>query len=137
MNYMKQIAEMLGVEFGERFRLFDTCEKEEDTGIYWVDEEGMHKEYSDGSKAKIAYTWDCILTGGYEIVKLPWKPKEGDMCYYVTPNGSLASMAIDISHTRDLLLVHNGMVYRTAEEASEHKDETMRKWAEIRKELEE
>lgn len=136
MNYMKQIADMLGVEFGEKFKLFDTCAKEELISVYWIDENGMWTECPDDITATVTCAWSDILTGFCEIVKLPWKPKDGDMRYYITPNGSLAGMAVDISHTRDLLLVHNGMMYKTTEEALAHKDETMRKWDEMKKELE-
>lgn len=136
MNYMAQMADMLGVEFGEKFKLFDTCAKEELINVYWIDENGMWTECPDGLKGLIVSCWADILTGFREIVKLPWKPKEEECCYYIAPNGSLLSTTINFSFSGDMLLVHNGMVYRTAEEALEHKDETMKKWAEIRKELE-
>lgn len=137
MNYMEKIAELLGVEIGERFKLFNTITKEEEVGVFWIGEDGMYKENPNGSKGLIVSCWADVLPGFCEIVELPWKPKEGECCYYITPNGSLLSTTIDFSFSGDMLLVHNGMVYRTPEEALEHKDETMRKWAEIRKELEE
>ena len=137
MNYMNQVADMLGVEIGEKFKFFDTHSNQEKTGVYWVDENGIYEEYPDGSKVQIFRSWDDILIGDSEIVKLPYKPRKGDIIFYVSPQGDLMATSVDISYTRDLLLVHNGMVYRTAKEALEHKDETMKKWAEIRKELEE
>lgn len=136
MNYMSKIADMLGVELGEKFKLKVRDTGEEYPGIFWIDEQGLWLNSEGNPDYLLKSGWSTLLTGIEEIVKLPWKPKEGECCYYIIPNGSLISTTIDFSFSGDLLLVHNGMVYRTPEEALEHKDETMRKWAEIRKELE-
>lgn len=136
MNYMEKVAEMLGVEFGEIFRLFDTSRKEEETGVFWINEDGMYKEYPDGSKARIAFNWDYILTGGYEIVKLPWKPKDGDHYWYVEYDEGCALCRTTWSDSSyDLALYKLGKLYRTKAEAEKHADEDAAYWESIREEI--
>lgn len=92
MNYMNQIAQMLGVEIGEEFYL-----KSNLTGKYLSS--GKNKttfKLSDsGVQMKFVrnndYEWCSIdvilaevLTGRQEIVKKPWKPKKDEKYYYVS-----------------------------------------------------
>ena len=136
MNYMEKVAEMLGVEFGEIFRLFDTSRKEEETGVFWIDEDGMYKKYPDGSKARIAFNWDYILTGDSEIVKLPWKPKGGESYWYYSELDILEKTVWN-GALFDLVLYKLGKLYRTKAEAENHADEDAAYWESIREELEE
>ncbi|MCD8391545.1 MAG: hypothetical protein LUD03_06885 [Firmicutes bacterium] len=75
MNYMKQVAEMLGVEPGERFRI------EGDEADYWLDTNGLNWIERD-----VCDTDDTVLVellvGKKSIVKKPWKPKDGDWYVY-------------------------------------------------------
>lgn len=134
MNYMEKVAEMLGVEFGEIFRLFDTSRKEEETGVFWIDKDGMYKEYPDGSKARIAFNWDYILTGDSEIVKLPWKPKGGESYWYYSELDILEKSVWD-GALFDLALYKLGKLYRTKAEAEKHADEDAAYWESIREEI--
>ena len=70
-NLIPQIAQMLGVELFEEFKV------EGDNRTYWFDLDGLHSgEYvvEDEDDAML----HDLLCGEDEIVKLPWKPKEGE-----------------------------------------------------------
>lgn len=92
MNYMKDIAKLLGVELGEEFYLEDITDgcyltdgnaklvfKLSDTGLLRKD-----KHIVSGWIDSTCYL-KGVFTGRYTIVKKPWKPKNGDKYYYVLP----------------------------------------------------
>lgn len=75
MNYYKQIAEMLGIELNEEFRL-----KHKDGRIlrckYKIT--GFSGLLFKGSDEWIQIGYiDEIISGKLTIVKLPWKPEKG------------------------------------------------------------
>lgn len=77
-NLIPEIAKMLGVELGEEFKI-----KGYDGLIYKLTDAGLELTTVDGQKTK----WfdhgalSSLLKGKLEIVKLPWKPKEGTEVY--------------------------------------------------------
>lgn len=77
-NLIPKIAKMLGVELGEEFKI-----KGYDGLIYKLTDAGLELTTVDGQKTK----WfdhgalNSLLKGKMEIVKLPWKPKEGTEVY--------------------------------------------------------
>lgn len=77
-NLIPEIAKMLGVELGEEFKI-----KGYDGLIYKLTDAGLELTTVDGQKTK----WfdhgalNSLLKGKMEIVKLPWKPKEGTEVY--------------------------------------------------------
>lgn len=75
MNYYKQVAEMLGVELGEEFKVSIT-----ETFVYKITENGLRRRYQTDSEwvGSPPVTLTSLLRGDYSIVKLPWKPKEGE-----------------------------------------------------------
>lgn len=73
MNYMKDVAKLLGVEIGEKFKLKNPrIDKTFDSVIYKLTQEGLI-EYSLNvtEKRYVANTLQEILYGKFEIVKLP------------------------------------------------------------------
>lgn len=120
-NYMADVAKMLGVELGEEFKVavrgcsYDT--------LYYFDKRGAWDEDDQVADAIIP----ALLTGSYEIVKLPWKPKYNEEYYY--PNVPVRSVVATIwsDATRDYALYNLGMCYRTREEAEAHFDEDYKK----------
>lgn len=136
MNHMKQIAEMLGVELGEEFKVRYKGSGEVDDEIIKINEDGLHvKGYEN---AAIYILEDLLLKklidGSLEVVKLPWKPKNREKYWYVNTLGYIHSDIFD-SYTVDLLWYKAGRVYRTYEEAKAHLEEDKRYWDEIEKEL--
>ena len=70
-NLIPEIAQMLGVELGEEFKI------EGDNRTYWFDLDGLHSGEYVAEDEDDAMLHD-LLCGEVEIVKLPWKPKEGE-----------------------------------------------------------
>ena len=83
-NYMAEVAKLLGVELGESFKI--TSDTHGDYQNYYRFTENNCFETSyDGVEWKTtmaAVLLKHILMGDIRIVKLPWKPQEGEK-YYV------------------------------------------------------
>lgn len=107
-NLIPQIAHMLGVELGEKFKIRG------DGGTYEFGLEGLWGDYGIDAEAL-----EAILCGSAEIVKLPWKPKKGDVYFTF---GLLGSKWVVRSlwwggFPEEYALLDKGWVYRTCEEA--------------------
>ena len=123
MNYMKQVAEMLGVELGEEFELKDIDTGDVCNGKYRLSERGL--EYCDNYDGE----WfgsgllNSLLIGNDEIVKLPYKPKVGDKAWTVMLSihscKYFATEEIYAPHRNlfDALRAELGLWYRTEAEA--------------------
>ena len=83
-NYMAEVAKLLGVELGESFEI--TSNTQGDYHNYYRFTENNCLEISDDGvewKTTIAAVLlKHILMGDIRIIKLPWKPREGEK-YYV------------------------------------------------------
>ena len=116
MNYIPQVAKMLGVEIGERFKVKYTKRKI-GTSFYFA-EDGLHNEESSDV---YSMTLAGILYGKYKIKKLPW-PKDGDMYYIPYINGGEVKADCKTwnnGNSVDEARYDAGLVCRTKEEAIE------------------
>lgn len=78
-NLIPQIAQMLGVEIGEEFQIKEYGER-----IYRFANSGLQLIYDNGVRNLNTTTnmaLSGLLSGDFEIVKLPWKPKKGAYYY--------------------------------------------------------
>lgn len=116
-NLIPEIARMLGIELGEEFKI-----KGYDGLTYKLTDNGLELTTVDGQKTK----WfdhgalNSLLKGKMEIVKLPWKPKEGEDYYtfiYDCYHKWCVWQQRWSNHPFDLALLEKGWVYRTKEEA--------------------
>ena len=83
-NHMAEVAKIFGVELGESFKITSDTR-----GVYQnyyrFSENNCFETSYDGVKWKMttaAVLLKYILMGDIRIVKLPWKPREGEK-YYV------------------------------------------------------
>lgn len=124
-NYMAEVAKMLGVEIGEEFKLKDSSGEIRNTHRFKITINGLCKF--------IGNTWVChnwigdLLIGKYEIVKLPWKPKNEEGYYYPYTYEQEVFYALWVGSTLDYAMYNLGMCYRTKEEAEEHFAEDYKK----------
>ena len=128
MNHMKEVAHMLGVELGERFKVSGM------DGRFWIDEIGLCVEDDKGDydlNALLA----ALLTGRSKIVHLPYKPKIGDAYYLNTRFGETHHEWVEDDNLFDLMIIKLGKVYRTEEEAEAHAEEDTAFWRGIQEEL--
>lgn len=115
-NLIPEIAKMLGVELGEEFQI-----KDYDGLIYKLTDAGLELTTVDVQKTK----WFdhgaliSLLKGKFEIVKLPWKPKKGDVYFTFELLGGkwVVRSFWWGGFPNEYALLDKGWVYRTKEEA--------------------
>ena len=108
MNYMPKVLKILGVEVGEGFKvdgLFDSP--------YYFDEYGVLINCKGKAVQNRLLT---ILSGGYEIKKLPWKPKEDDEYYIVCENENIVKCRWSSRSTNSFYRYNAGNCFKTKEE---------------------
>lgn len=119
-NLIPQIAQMLGVELGEEFKI----KGEDELMTYRFNSDGLQVTYGDGIELSYISTnsaFVALVNGTDEIVKLPWKPKEGES--YWTFILYDCDIRLGIEHRKwtndmfDFAFLKAGWIYRTCEEA--------------------
>ena len=136
MNLIPKIAEMLGVEIGEEFNAkhanigkFLTNSKEE-PAIFKFGNDGLYAKCSDGSGDFFLIGMGNFLRGDYEIVKLPFKPKNGEQYYriFIHRDGDInINRDTWVDWTTDYMCTYCGNCFRTRAEAEKHKYEIYEK----------
>lgn len=124
MNNMEQVATLLGVELGEKFRISGY------RSIYYFDEKGLWRE--DIDKAVRSDELNGLLNGTYEIIKLPWAPKVGEKYYYCTLNFAtnlVKSANFEPHYLEDAYNIKVGNCFPTKGEAEQHL-EAFKAWVE-------
>lgn len=122
MNYMKQIAQMLGVEFDEEFYLKSTT-----NGYYFLDDRskkatfklslsGMMINYHNDEWESVGECLASLLEGAYTIVKKPWKPKKDEQIYWVDLKRRVQKDIFDEYFSVDVMRYQLGNCFRTKEE---------------------
>lgn len=117
-NLIPEIAQMLGVELGEEFKIDINNE------IYQITKNCMYiKKMNDEGQfdmwEEVPRCFIKLLAGNAKIVKLPWKPKKG-ACYYTFE--LLGDKWVVRSFwwggfPNEYALLDKGWVFRTKEEA--------------------
>lgn len=114
-NLIPNIAKMLGVEIGEDFKIKGYTEQ-----TYRFDDDGLKVIYSYLMKKTFANVMlGSLLAGQVEIVKLPWKPKKGDVYFTFVLMGDkwgVGSLRWD-GFPNEYALLDKGWAYRTRAEA--------------------
>ena len=128
MNHMKEVAHMLGVEMGERFKVSGM------DGTFWLDADGLCMQYDKGDYDLNALMM-ALLTGRSKIVYPPYKPKIGDVYYHNTRFGETRHERVEDNNLFDLMIIKLGKVYRTEEAAKYRAEEDAAFWDSIREEL--
>lgn len=113
-NYMKEIAKMLGVKLGERFKI--NGEK------YYITKEGLFDD--DDDLCTIIFMH--LLTGKYTIEKLPWKPQKGDTYWFIGADAGVTSNNWNDDYI-DYSFYCAGNCFKTKESALEHAPEIIEK----------
>ena len=116
-NRMEEVAKMLGVELEEDFRIKGIVSDL----LFRITEGGVFSHYPGseyGQSNKLMLTQ--LLTGESEIIRLPWKPKNGEIYYWPHPDiDCLCDYSIWYDDVTDYHRFKNNMVFKTKEEAVE------------------
>lgn len=137
MNLIPKIAEMLGVEIGEEFKIAGN-----EMNLFRFDERrGLLvriNEMHDFEECASGDRYAKLLNGFSEIKKIPFEPKNGEKYYrvFIHKDGSIAvNMDAWADWTTDYMCKYCGNCFRTEAEAERHKYEiyeklTGKKWRE-------
>ena len=118
-NCMAEVAKIFGVELGEAFKVTDDTNGYYHRYYQFTDKKGL-KTSVDGVdwETAAAATLRDILMGNIRIVKLPWKPRKGEMYYFPDMGtSSLGSCLCWLGTETDKNLYDRGFVFQTIEEA--------------------
>lgn len=115
MNYMEQVAKMLGVELRERFNV------EGRIGECHLEKTGLWYDASFGNCSLLD-----LLTGELTIIKKPWKPKNGGRFYFVGADREIWSETYQDGFSAEMMYVRVGNCYRSQKEIT---PELVEKWA--------
>lgn len=126
-EYIERVANILGVEIGEEFRLTNALGLEE--GIYKIGPVCMIKDGDITDRDVLAK----IIYGAEEIVKIPWKPKYGEWFWIVKSTGRVISIK-NLRSESDAGLIKFGNCFKTEADAKAHADEMKKKIMEVFKE---
>ena len=128
-NHMAEVAQMLGVELEEVFKVTD-----DDSGKYpnyykFTEKKGIevsedNVKWEADTAGTLVLKW--LLIGVARIIKLPWKPSRGDVYYIpsVTSIGKYIKI-FWIGSKNDEDFYQQGLVLRTEKEAIELAEEML------------
>ena len=123
INHMAEVAQMLGVELGEVFKVTD-----DDSGKYHNYYKFTEKKGIEVSEDNVKWEADTagtlvlkwLLIGVARIIKLPWEPQKGEK-YYIPCIGAQPEYMYSVNHWDnddiDKKYYHMGIVCKTKEEA--------------------
>ena len=138
MNLIPVIREALGLQENEEFHIrFD--EDYVSFSKFRFTKECIEEIYENGWFKTEEFVLNKLINGEYEVVKLPWEPKESGTYNYVNfYNGQIVQTIYVENCISDKTRVESGNCYRTEEEAKKHVDEWMSKiygenWKELLK----
>lgn len=117
-NLIPEIARMLGVELGEEFAV----KGRKGVAYKFIIDELIVSGSNNAEHGYISANMVLVslVRGDAEIVKLPWKPKEGENYYtfiYDCYHKWCVWQQRWSNHPFDLALLEKGWVYRSREEA--------------------
>lgn len=122
-SLMPNVANVLGVELGEKFKI------KKDNGLpfaeawFRVAERGLEEQTENEGWHKASNAvLEPLLSGILEIVRTPWKPQVGEI-YYRPSNAGIISETVWSNTNFDCAFYALGMVYRTFEAAEAHLQE--------------
>ena len=116
-NLIPEIAKMLGVELNEEFKI-----KGREGAIYKFIVDGLLVSDDDAEKVYTTAHMPLVglVRGDIEIVKLPWKPRKGDVYYSFALSGDTWVVVGSLywgGFPSECALLDKGWVYRTRAEA--------------------
>lgn len=121
-NLIPEICKMLGVELGEEFKI-----KGYEEWFYKFDNDReLMFKHNDDVKMPVApvsvyVAFLALLRGECEIIKLPWKPKNGEEYYTFSFSAGkwIVHLLWWVDSPNEYALLDKGWVYRTEAEAKD------------------
>ena len=135
-NKMPEVATLLGVKIGERFRIKEI----HNDYVWWFETDGLHGEVTakglDSLRAfafalTVSDTLYKLLTGEFTIRRMPWRPRKGDQYWYVAWTDCGATFIHPETWREsfmDYLLLRSHNCFKTKDEAESHSLEIKKKY---------
>lgn len=83
MNHMAGVAKLLGVEFGEEFKIVETGTIHD--GVYKLTEDTLLRNDDGENWVPKLSTLARLLNGSLSIKKQPWRPRKGETYWFIYP----------------------------------------------------
>ncbi len=115
-NYMADVAKMLGVEIGEEFNLVDKDGIPSAYNPFHIEARGFIDCTGDDDAGFLI----ALLTGDFEIVKKPWKPKTDGTYYAINPLNKSVVGIYWWDNQNDEMLYLLGNCFKTRSEAEKN-----------------
>ena len=117
-NHMKEVANMLGVELGEKFQVFDSVGRLCPCKFYFAEKDIVIDGTNNCAEAGMLR---LLICGIYTIKRIPWKPAFYEQYYSIGPGGALEP-GTWMNDFLDRMLYKLGNCYHTPQEAEANKD---------------
>ena len=121
---VSDFAKLLGVEYGEEFQFVDT-DGTKYNSKYRLTEEGLEC-FNEYTNTWGDYDLNIDFIFNKNVVKKPWKPKNGDRYFVVSMIDDTILMQTWADATYDYLSYAAKNCFKTEEEAEKHKDEVIK-----------
>lgn len=130
-DYIKKLTpleyfmEYWGINEGEKFNVVNAGFELPD-GPYYI-KNGRLYDKLDKLHRSIYYGF---LNGSYKIQKLPWKPKNGDIVWYIGADEGV----YDVAYTgtvSNLAMLKNGWFFRTKKEVEANMERLLKEYTEV------
>lgn len=130
MNYMPEVAKILGVKVGEEFNILNNETEMLVHGPYKFTDNAL-VDYVGRKTKDLLYG---LLTREYTLQKRPWRPKDGGWFYHIYGNGGgVTAKFFNFNNVYDLALLNMGNCFPTKEAAEAAVPEMLAKFEEIRR----
>ena len=114
MNYMDEVAKVLGVELGELFEVY------RNEGYFCLTYNGLINQHTGRAPEVLSR----LLSGDLHIKRKPWKPNANDIFWSINASGN-ADWSVWVGATQQLVCYKIGNCYHTEEEAVANIDKWM------------
>lgn len=131
INYMPEVAKILGLKIEEEFDLIYETGQKADWGPYKITCDGLEDEI--GNRTLHTKAFLNLLAGKYTLQKRPWRPKDGDMYWIIDPGGYTNWYNFNKDDPGDLAILNMGNCFPTEEAAEAARPEMLAKFEEIKK----
>lgn len=120
-KYFQQFLDDNDLQINERFALIDSDGKPQYINRkFWINKQNGGKLICDDKKIPATEVMMSLLRGNIFAKKLPWKPQNYDVYYYVTAGRAVEKTTFSDNFTLDCMLRNAGKCYRSYKEAEEH-----------------
>lgn len=116
-NHWEEVAKMFGLELGEEFWVLDENGEKYHDRTFTFSEDG----FLDSAKCDVGGL-SSILSRECTIKKIPWKPKDGEIFWFVAINGEVCNTEYSGTSSLNRLRYKSGNCFKTKKEAEQNAD---------------